>query len=154
MTTPVFVNHGGLPTEDGHKVLAWVRGLIEAAGRDASKLNGLPGYAKTYLTYVGVSMSAQEWLEEFRHTYANNAYSALMRLEESAQKDAAQQQTNTTLSENLDALQSKLDAALADEMMSLFERLRQDRNLATVFVTHEHPDHLHMESLKIVLQKK
>lgn len=36
----------------------------------------------------------------------------------------------------LDEAFVSLDAALADEMMTLFEKLRATRNLATVFVTH------------------
>ncbi|MFN7224564.1 MAG: ABC transporter ATP-binding protein [Paracoccaceae bacterium] len=47
-----------------------------------------------------------------------------------------------------------LDAALADEMMSLFEKLRTNRNLATVIVTHDPAEARRLASRILILDGK
>ncbi|MFN3846427.1 MAG: ABC transporter ATP-binding protein [Paracoccaceae bacterium] len=47
-----------------------------------------------------------------------------------------------------------LDAALADEMMSLFEKLRENRNLATVIVTHDPAEARRLASRVLILDGK
>ena len=54
----------------------------------------------------------------------------------------------------LDEAFVSLDANLADEMMSLFERLRANRNLATVFVTHDPAEAKRLASRILTLDGK
>lgn len=44
-----------------------------------------------------------------------------------------------------------LDAALADDMMTLFEHLRKDRNLATVIVTHDRAEAERLADRSLIL---
>lgn len=54
----------------------------------------------------------------------------------------------------LDEAFVSLDAELADDMMTLFERLRADRNLATIFVTHDRAEAQRLASRILTLAGK
>lgn len=88
---PVFVNHGGVPTDEGKVLLAYFEAQIESAGRNAAKLNALPGPVKHFIAMTAGTMTPAEWLEENRFGYANLAYDTAMALQEATQH---QEQTN------------------------------------------------------------
>lgn len=111
---PVFSNRG-VPTDEGRAVLNYIESTIKAAGKNATRLNAMPGVVKHfYANVVQIkSMSEAEWLEDYRMSYANSAWAAVesIRAQEAqqAQADGAQ----TKLTENLEELAAKLEAALA-----------------------------------------
>lgn len=88
---PVFVNHGGQPTDEGRVILAYIEAQVESAGRSTAKLNALPGAVKHFIAMTKTTMTPAQWLDENRLGYANLVYDMAVALRESQQQ---KQQTN------------------------------------------------------------
>lgn len=110
MSVPVFVNHGAQLTDEGKAVMAHIKGLIEAAGKDANKLNALPGYAKQYFVYASAnSMTEGQFLEEFRFSLANTAYNDVVRLQEATKSQEQEAAKDSKIVESLEKFGATLD---------------------------------------------
>lgn len=108
-----FINYG-VPTDEGKRVLAHLRGQCEMAeARGLSALNGLSGHVAYFYINVfkGGFLTETNWLKSYPNM-ASAAYSDLMQIEEA---QAAQQQEaaeKTRISESLDEVKAALAVAL------------------------------------------
>lgn len=116
----LFFNNGQ-PTDEAKKVIAYLESLMDDAGDNPVKLNGLPGFAKDYDINVhrfGM-YTPEQWVSQ-HPSMAEAAYGNVQYLEHQEKQASAATENNTALAEEIKALQN--------EMAKLREELAQKAN--------------------------